>query len=255
MRTKSLLILSLAALFCACEERKGTVSEQEEPEWGKASVIVENPIAPGDTLCYHIEFNLDTLSGESDLAKGLSQVLRDSIIASEGQPTVMQAIAASIESLEAEWKEMLAEVYDEDDEYHGLLQYNYTLEGGPVETGNDDVLSYQTSFDMYLGGAHGMYAVGYYNFDKKTGKLINIRDIVPADKEKAVLKAMIDQLIKDFDAADEEDLKDNAGITMLGDVYLTSNFLLKKDSILFLFNPYEIAPFCCGAIDVTVPRP
>ena len=252
MRTKSLLILSLAALFCACEEWKGTGSEQEEPVWGKASVIVENPIAPGDTLCYHIEFNLDTLAGESDLAKSLSQVLRDSIICAEGQPTVMQAIAASIESTEAEWKEMLAEVYDENDEYHGLLQYNYTLEGGPVETNNDSILSYQTSFDMYLGGAHGMYAVGYYNFDKKTGKLLNIRDIVPADKEESVLKAMKEQLVKDFDAEDEYDLRESV---LLSDVYLTNNFLLKKDSIQFLFNPYEIAPFCCGTIDVTIPRP
>ena len=66
---------------------------------------------------------------------------------------------------------------------------------------------------------------------------------------------MEEQLCKDWEAKDLADLQEKTGITMLGDLYLTNNFLLKGDSILFLFNQYEIAPYAAGLISVTLPRP
>ena len=252
---KYLFILTLAVFFCACEDWKNTGGNQTEPSWGKATLCIENPIAEGDTLCYHIEFSLDTLAGESDLAKSLSQVLRDSVLYKTGYATVQETMTAYADSLEAEWKAEIAEWLADEPEYKDMLQYYYNIDGSLVETDNDSILSYQATTDCYLGGAHGSYVVEYYNFDKKTGKLLNIRDIVPAEKEKEVLKAMEEQLCKDWEAEDLDDLKEQTGITVLGDLYLTNNFLLKNDSIEFLFNQYEIAPYAAGLIDVTVKKP
>ena len=70
-----------------------------------------------------------------------------------------------------------------------------------------------------------------------------------------VLKAMEEKLCKDWEAKDLAELQEKTDITMLGDLYLTNNFLLKGDSIEFLFNQYEIAPYSAGLIGVTVPRP
>ena len=164
-------------------------------------------------------------------------------------------MTAYADSLEAEWKAEIAEWLADEPEYKDMLQYYYNIDGSLVETDNDSILSYQATTDCYLGGAHGSYVVEYYNFDKKTGKLLNIRDIVPAEKEKEVLKAMEEQLCKDWEAEDLDDLKEQTGITVLGDLYLTNNFLLKNDSIEFLFNQYEIAPYAAGLIDVTVKKP
>ncbi len=252
---KYLFILSAAVFFCACEDWKITGDDQTEPEWGKASLCIDNPIAEGDSLCYHIEFNLDTLSGDGALATQLAAILRDSVLYLHGYATIEETMAALADSLETEWKAEIAEQLAYDPEYRDMFQYNYNIEGSPVENGNDSILSYQTSLDCYLGGAHGSYVVGYYNFDKNTGKLLNIKDIVPADKEMLVMRAMEEQLCKDWEAKDLADLQEKTGITMLGDLYLTNNFLLKNDSILFLFNQYEIAPYAAGLISVTVARP
>ena len=70
-----------------------------------------------------------------------------------------------------------------------------------------------------------------------------------------MLKAMEKQLCDDWEAEDMEELREQTGITMLGDLYLTNNFLLKNDSIEFLFNQYEIAPYAAGLISVTIPSP
>jgi hypothetical protein len=146
-------------------------------------------------------------------------------------------------------------MYDPESDFNDMFQYHFAVSGKPLDNGRDDILSYKMTTDCYLGGAHGSYMVNYYNFDMNTGKLLDIKDIVPADKEQAVLKAMEEQLCKDFGATDLPDLQSKTGITALGDLYLTNNFRFKGDSIQFLFNQYEIAPYAAGLIKVTLPCP
>ncbi len=247
-------LLSLIALVVACVDNPTAEDQSAELNWGTAALCIENPIAPGDSLCYHIEFKLDTLAGESELAKRLSEVLRDSVIYTGDYSTVQQAIQAFADSTEAEWKQEIGERYAYNPEYKDILQYYYTVEGYPEENGTDSILSYVTKTDCYLGGAHGSFVIFYYNFDKKTGKLLNINDIIPEEAEMLALKAMEEQLCKDWEAKDLADLQEKTGITLLGDLYLTNNFLIKGDSIEFLFNQYDIAPYAAGLISVTLPR-
>ena len=252
---KYLLILPLAALVCACEDWKTTDGSQDEPAWGTASLCIKNPIAQGDTLCYHIEFNLDTLAGDGELARSLAAVIRDSVFYKQGYATVRETMTAYADSMEAEWKTEMAEMYDPESEWREMLQYTYTVEGTPLENGQDSILTYQTTMDCYLGGAHGSYVICYYNFDKSTGRLLGIRDFVPADKEQDALKAMERQLCKDWEAKDIDDLREKTGILMLGDLYLTDNFIPKGDSLSFLFNQYDIAPYAAGLIGITIRKP
>lgn len=262
MRPRHFIPLSLAALACACTGRdggdggqQGLSSGKDSLSWGTASVRIEEPIAQGEDLCYHIELNLDTLPAGSALAEGLAAMLRDSVLSVQGYASLQESATAFGSETEASWKESIAELYEPETGDDYTLQYEYTLEGRAVETGRDDVVSYMVTTDQYTGGAHGMYSVQYFNFDKESGTLIHIRDIVPAKEERRVIKAMEKQLCKDWDASDLTDLQEKTGITVLGDLYLTNNFLMKKDSIEFLFNQYEIAPYSAGLIEVTVKAP
>ena len=253
---KILIFLPLTIMVCACTDWKvGSGNEQMELSWGKASMCIENPIAPGEDLCYQIKFELDTLAGEDELAKQFAAVIRDSVLCTPGYATIQETMAAHADSIKTEWEAELAERYEFDSDWKETFQYYYTVNGYPLEESQEGILSYQTNTDCYLGGAHGSYVVNYYNFDKKSGNLLNIEDIIPAEKEKLVLKAMEEQLCDDWDAKDLAELQENTGITMLGDLYLTNNFLLKNDSIEFLFNQYEIAPYAAGLISVTIPLP
>ncbi len=65
---------------------------------------------------------------------------------------------------------------------------------------------------------------------------------------------ILDQLIKDHQCKDIQDLVNKTAITMLGDVYISDfNFGLGKDAVEFVYNPYEIAPYSMGIIRVKVP--
>lgn len=253
---KHLYLLPLAALICACEGFDSNNNEMEPLEWGNASLCIEQPIAPNDSNCYQIDLKLDTLAGDSELARQLASMLRDSVLNVPGKLTIQESLAAFADSLEAEWKTELAELYDPEAEYKDMFQYYYNIDGSPIEKEQEDsILTYQTTIDCYLGGAHGSYIEMFYNFDKKTGKLLNINDIIPAEKEMLVLMAMEDQLCEDWQVENKEELQEQTGITLLGDLFLTNNFLLKNDSITFVFNQYEIAPYATGLVSVTLKRP
>lgn len=258
---KHFYLLPLAALICACAgQGNDNNAEIENLEWGNASLCIEQPIAPGESRCYQIDIKLDTLAGESELAGQLASVLRDSVLNAPGKQTIQEAMTAFADSIEVEWKKELAERYDSESEYKDILQYYYTIDGGIpsdslVEKKESGILSYQVTTDCFLGGAHGCYVVQYFNFDKKSGKLLSIKDVVPAEKEMLVMMAMEEQLCKDYQVANLKELQEKTGITMLGDLYLTNNFLLTNDSITFLFNQYEIAPYSAGLISVTIEKP
>ena len=252
---KKLLLFPLVALACACTGGGTAETEQTPLEWGTAKLCIERPIAPDAKECYHIEFNLDTLGGRRPagrraLHRGARQHTPEPVRA-----TACEAMAAFADSLETEWKKQLAELYDPEYEYKDLFQYYYKVDGHALEPSSDSILSYMSSTDCYLGGAHGSYVVAYYNFNKKSGKLLGIKDVIPVGTETLVLKAMEMKLCKDWGALDLTDLQEKTGITMLGDLYLTNNFLLKGDSIEFLFNQYEIAPYAAGLIGITIPLP
>lgn len=256
LRKSSVLLPLLLLLLSSCTGGDGTSDTQPVLTWGKGELCIENPIAPADTLCYHIEFRLDTLAAGTPLAESLARTLSDSILTATAASSVMDAIRLTADSIEHEWKTELAEQYDPESEWRETLQYYYTVEGSPTDdAASDSILSYQVTTDCYLGGAHGSYVIFYYNFDKKTGKLIGLRDVVPQEKEAAVLQAMEKQLCEDWQAKDMDDLREQTGITMLADLYIPNNFLLRGDSIEFLFNQYEIAPYAAGLIGVTLPRP
>ena len=255
MQTKhALLLLPIAAMLFACTGKESSTEAGKKSgiAWGTAAMYIERPIAQGDTLCYQIDLKLDTISGDSMLAASLNDMLHDSVLYAR-RPTVQATMAAYADSIEAEWKAEIAEMYEPEAEFKDMFQYYLTMKGTPMDNGRKDVLSYMVHTECYLGGAHGSHDTRFYNFDTESGKLISIDDIIPAGRRKEALEAMGEQLCADYGVATLADLQEQTGITMLGDLYLTNNFFLHDDSITFIFNIYEIAPYACGAIDVTIP--
>lgn len=110
---------------------------------------------------------------------------------------------------------------------------------------------YECSYFEYTGGDHPNYFSHYINYDVTRNKMLMFNDIfAPGTKERlgeVVLQALLDK----FYATSLEDLYNKTEIHnefhVSRDIYLTGN------EIVFRYNPYEIAPWSYGAIDVPVP--
>ena len=116
---------------------------------------------------------------------------------------------------------------------------------------DSNILSYQRELYTYAGGAHGMNTKINYVFDIKTGEQLTEEDIFGQGFERKVGK-LLDEKAKALRA---EGLLPEEN-EFYNDWYIepNGNFALTDSSIIYTFNPYEIAPYCYGIIDIEIMR-
>ena len=114
---------------------------------------------------------------------------------------------------------------------------------------NDTILVLEVNSAAYFGGAHGQYFTRYFNFDRRSGKLLPLSSFV----DPAIFINRAEEQFKSKYVEDGESYLD-AGFDFLeGKYVLSANYAFKGDSILLHYNHYEIAPYAAGQFDVSVP--
>lgn len=110
---------------------------------------------------------------------------------------------------------------------------------------------------VYMGGAHGLETRNFYNFDLKTGKVISEKDLFNANYESELaklIKARIVEESKENEEKDAEPITDLEETDFWTDsIKSNGNFYITDESINYVFNPYEIAPYYMGQTEVTLP--
>lgn len=117
---------------------------------------------------------------------------------------------------------------------------------------SNSLLVYNIYQDMYTGGAHGAYRNKYLNIDLRKLDIIRLDEIFTGDYQEVLTEAIINRLMKDNKVSTKEELL-NMGFGITGDIRPTENFILGKNGITFHYNIYEIAPYCMGETEVSIP--
>jgi hypothetical protein len=104
--------------------------------------------------------------------------------------------------------------------------------------------------DYYRGGAHGMAETFYAVFDRGAGRFVTLADVADEARRAALRGAVADALRERFGLRADEPL--TAAGLFEDEVALTGNFFLSAGGIGFHWNPYELAPYSFGAIEVVV---
>lgn len=107
--------------------------------------------------------------------------------------------------------------------------------------------SYVFTSDSYTGGAHGVQSTKTFVFDK-SGRSLNIRDFVQPEKLKDLSSNIQSELLK-YPNADKTWIQDGAG-----EKYSNFEvFYLDKENVVFVFDPYQVAPYSDGIKRVVLP--
>lgn len=114
-----------------------------------------------------------------------------------------------------------------------------------------NVLSLEFNTYYYMGGAHGGYGSVYKNIELSSGKIIFLKDIIIAGSNGILRNALNKNLQELFD------LKPGDRLSEIGfwddSVDVPDNFYLTSGGIGFYFNPYDVACYANGSIDVFIP--
>ena len=111
---------------------------------------------------------------------------------------------------------------------------------------------------IYMGGAHGLETRNYFNFDLKTGNLITEKDLFKSNYQAELSEIIKKRIVEESKEMNET--KETEPILSLEDTDFWSdsikpngNFYITDESINFVFNPYEIAPYYMGQTEVSIP--
>ncbi|NLZ19084.1 MAG: DUF3298 domain-containing protein [Bacteroidales bacterium] len=104
--------------------------------------------------------------------------------------------------------------------------------------------TYQGSYSDYTGGAHGIYGLGCDVFDLGTGEKILEEDLFIDD----YYSPLCDILAEAADASVPEEDRE----MLFGTPEPNGNFAVSEEGITWVYNPYEIAAYASGIIEVPV---
>lgn len=111
------------------------------------------------------------------------------------------------------------------------------------------VHTYVFVVNLYTGGAHGMQVRKTFSFNKE-GQLLTISNVfTDQSKGLAVLSALVQKELLKKEGTEASWVSDGAGPREEN----YSSFIITDDAITILFDPYQVAPYVLGAIDITIP--
>ena len=103
----------------------------------------------------------------------------------------------------------------------------------------------------YSGGAHGNAWSEQRIIDRKTGKELMLEDFI---SDMSVLTAKAEKIFRaDQEIAEGASLIDEGFWFNDGKFHLNENFVFNEETLDFLYNQYEIAPYAAGVIYLSIP--
>jgi len=272
---KKLLFVAMlaAAVVAACKSNPGKEGKAPEkaPQIAPETEIEESPhvFTLGDTISYQtakisdvrslkkgyqvsLEFDVQYVEDER-----VSQEARDSINAWIGDSVFngKDFPAGSMQELADGMADRIAtsfeeEIYDGDgdDEEDFFPEFGHTgnldIYGVFTPVIYDGYINYFVSGDEYhFGAAHGYHYVCPAVFSLETGKRLKETDLF-IEGYQEYLTYLLDKYLQE---GQEEEIMLFDGISPNDNYYITAL------GVTYVYNPYEIAAYCYGVIEVEIP--
>jgi Deacetylase PdaC/Protein of unknown function (DUF3298) len=156
-------------------------------------------------------------------------------------------------------KDFFAEFINESKEFTATQPWDLEIIITPYGRYNN-IFCLQASNYSYLGGAHPNGFSQYLNYNLDSLKPVQASDFIDINNTTFV-KLGASQFVKENDMQGERNLKDAGFFWGIGEdttkkegeFYFNKNMFIKKDSLGFYYNPYEIAAYVYGPTTVTLP--
>lgn len=260
---KKVSLLSVIALACCLYSCNFKSNRSADPTTDSVAVekmvVKENYHLLGDTakpacnvaITLEIPVKYQQENDGARLQKILTPLLfgeeyaGDSLFEIAAQKVVASHIGAYKE-LEPEYEKELKE---HGEAYSFEWEFEYTL--SPVYNRNG-FLCYGLSSSEYTGGAHGMYADFYYTIDLSDWHRIGLDDIFQPGSSDQVNRVLLQELLKSLNLSAPDSLLE-LGYFDTENITATENFYLTDEGFCWVYNPYEIACYATGQVQIKVP--
>ena len=236
-------ITSLLCGFTACSTRELQTDEIKE----SFTAAFSNERADSLQIDITLEWPIKGLT--SSALQNIQQELGTAIL---GKATTESNIRTLInEFLSGQKKEYRQSIHEElsfcalENCDYGIYSWYKMLEGNFLEP-YENMQSYLLVTYEYTGGAHGIDSETGFTFDLTSGNRISEEDLF-INGYKPILSELLTQKLPQ---TVEQDIYEILFITTIEP---NENFYVTPEGITYVYERYEIAPYVCGIIEVTIP--
>ena len=242
-----IVLTGIASFFICCT---GT----DESSIAFDNISVEKTVSitkEADAPSCHVKLELAAAKkGKDSAAKAINDVLVQELFCMENL-TLKQAADSFANSYTRSYVTNFAPLYREDRDdpaKRAWYEYHYYI-SSEMQSGKEGVTVYTTTLDYYEGGIHGINQRLVFNFDNNSGKHLKIQDIFVPGHEQQLNDLLLEKLLEKTGSKNVDELR-NRGYLYSMDMFAPENFILGKNDITFIYNPYEIASYAMGMVEL-----
>lgn len=267
------VIMALTAAGCHQTSKEDTAQttvkeNKEEKDTSKEQIKKEET----EKKVLHPYIHTDSVSGYVNSADGSVQInyslKTGGLVLSDEEatayPELNQALTLEYGTLKKNTQEDLNNLKESAEEMVEYMQGDDNMqliaEYAPyVLRADENVVSYEQFYDDYYGGAHGYHSYAGFTFDTKTGKKLDLYDVITG--EESVKAGIIQELKNKY--ASEDGLVENNTPEEDADTffeYVDSKdqsgavaWSLGADRLNIYYNPYNIGSWALGIVSVSLP--
>lgn len=122
--------------------------------------------------------------------------------------------------------------------------YRYTMDQSVYYVRDGSILCYETYVESYTGGTNDICSMWYECFDMATGQLYDFNYLFEGEHASAMRRVVYDALVA---SAEYELIVDSAEM-----LHMASSVCITDNGLLFVYQPFEVAPFDEGIISVEI---
>ncbi|MBT0607015.1 DUF3298 and DUF4163 domain-containing protein [Aequorivita echinoideorum] len=234
-------LLLLAILFLASCDKEKNIEIASESFTEKELSICEG------VECPEVTINYVEIIGDGEISEKINKKIKNFIFSSllMGEDTIPTAKTIQ------EAATGFVEVYNADKAQFPDLAGAYFAEISVNEIYNSpEHLCFELRQYLYTGGAHGYGTTSFLNIDKKTGEELTFKEIFKNEKD---FKSFAEKKFRN-----QQQIPSEAPITATGLWFENDKFFLPKsvgftkDSLIFVYNQYDIASYADGQIELKI---
>ena len=241
-------IAALSTLLFSCSSS----DESIQFETATADKTVKLTSENDSPLCsVHLEVAYAT-EANGHKAEIMNNIIEKRLLNMQDLP-MASAVDSFANEYTASYQEHLQPLYRQDQNDPKKLEwynYHYIIKTS-TEQGRNNAAVYHIYLDYYEGGAHGINQHLTMNFENATGRQLMLSDIfVPGYEYK--LSSILQKALCSYAGVNSLGELKNQGYLYSMDMFPSENFILGQETITFVYNPYEIAPYEKGSIELTL---
>ena len=206
-----------------------------------------------DSPTLKFDFSLSLIdAGDSTATDNMNQAIAYTLFESPSN-SITEACVKFIAQRKKEYLELLPEyINSKENDMPAVWFYNYYIANSEVEKGYKGYINYTIKWEEFTGGVHPYSFYTVLNFNHETGEEIVLSDILKENYEEPLTKILIDNLAQQLQVENIEGIKEKGYLYRDNEMFISNNFILDNEKIVFIYNKYEIAPYAFGDIMINV---